>query len=253
MRRSIVISGASSGLGAALALNYAGPDAALFLTARNAERLEAVALDCAAKGAEVETMPLDINDTEGVRAWIDAIDERAPIDLAVVNAGILDTHGPGRALEDATKALGQIATNLGGSVNLVTAVAPHMQARQAGQIALIASLSGLQPLADLPAYSASKAGVIAYGEALSSYLSRDGVTVSVICPGYVATPMTQKYENWRPFEMTAPRAAARIRRALDRRRAFYAFPWPMVLSIRLGRLLPPFLRRHATRAFDYKR
>lgn len=253
LNRCIMISGASSGLGAALALKYADADTTLFLTGRNEERLKSAADACAQKGAKVYIQILDVTDAGAVSAWVADVSAEMPIDLVIANAGVLQTHDKDRVLESADKAWQQVSTNVGGVINFLTAVAPYMQTRKKGHVALISSLSALQPLADLPAYSGSKAAVVAYGEAMRAYLHEDNVLVSVICPGYIKTPMTDVRENWRPFQMSADEAATLIKRALDDKKGFYAFPWPMVIATRLGRLLPWKLRRHVTAAFNYRR
>lgn len=249
-QKCIVLSGANSGIGEALAHHYATKGTLLYLTARNQSRLESVAARCRKQGAEVHIKALDIRDTTSIQDWIKDITATQSIDLLIANAGIMFTHADRNTLESAEAALEQIETNLGGTINLTTALAPGMQARKKGHIALIASLAGRQPLADLPGYSASKAGVIAYGEALHAFLAKDGITVSTICPGYISTPMTRKHENWRPLEMSAEKAAVKIARAIERKRVFYEFPFLMSVLVGLGRFVPAPLRRYTTTLFS---
>ncbi len=250
---TVLITGASAGIGKALAEEYAAPGIRLFLSARNREALSETAENCRKSGAEVEISVVDVTDAAAVAGWVDSIAEQGPIDLAIANAGIIGSHDAGRRFESRDVALRQIDTNLGGCVHCVTSLVPHMQAQGYGHIALISSMSALQPLADMPAYAASKAGVNAYGEAIGSYLEADGIDVSVVCPGFVTTRMSHTYDFWRPFEMPVKAAAVRIRKALDRRRTFYAFPKVLYWSTCMGRLLPTPLRRLTTRPFSYRR
>ncbi|WP_434056002.1 MAG: SDR family NAD(P)-dependent oxidoreductase [Roseibium sp.] len=250
---NILITGASSGIGRALAIRFAEPGVSLYLCARNLSALQNTSDACRNEGANVEIAQVDVRQNEAVKAWIDQIAEKTRIDLVIANAGVLGSHGEERCFEDTETAQLQIATNLGGSVNVVTSVVPHMQKQKGGQIALISSLSSLQPIADMPAYAASKAGLNAYGEAISFFLHADGIDVSVICPGFIKSPMAEKYASWRPLEMTADKAAARIKRAIARKRAFYAFPLALYAVILLGRLVPWRLRRLTTKGFNYQR
>ena len=131
-----------------------------------------------------------------------------------------------------------LAANIDGVVNTVQPLIPPMRRRRRGQIAIMSSLAGFRGLPGSAAYCASKAAVRVYGEALSAPLRRDGVTVSVICPGFVRTPMTAANPFRMPFLMDAAPAAAIIRRGLARDRARIAFPLPLYLLCRLLAALP---------------
>lgn len=220
----IVITGASSGLGAALAREYAAPGVVLGLLGRHAERLAAVRAECDAKGAAVKSASMDVTDAEAMGAWLTEFDAEYPVDLLVANAGI--SGGSGGADAGAAEALTRriFATNLDGMLNTVLPLAPRMTGRRNGQIALISSLAGMRGLPSAPAYSASKAAVRAYGEALRGQLGKQGVRVNVICPGYIKTPLTDVNTFPMPFLMTAERAAKIIRAGLARNRSRIAFP-----------------------------
>jgi short-subunit dehydrogenase len=235
--RAIVITGASSGLGAALAVEYAQAGHILGLVARNERRLEDVAARCAGAGAHCVTGLIDVTDRIALGRWIDAFDAQYPIDLLFVNAGVYAGHGPGGQMETIEEILWQIGTNLQGAAITIGAVLPAMRRRRRGRIVLIASLAGLQCLADAPGYSATKAGLIAYGEALREYLAPDRISVSIVCPGYIETPQTAHHVGALPLQMSPRRAAAIIRKRVDRGRSFIAFPLRLYLLIRLGRVV----------------
>ena len=235
--RAIIITGASSGLGAALAVEYAQAGCTLGLIARNKRRLDNVAALCAGAGARCVTGSIDVTDKVALGRFIDAFDAEYPLDLLFVNAGVYAGHGPSRQMESIDDVLWQIRTNLEGAIITVSAALPGMRRRQRGHIALIGSLAALQSLADAPGYSATKAGLVAYGEALREYLAPEGISVSIVCPGYIETAQTAHHVGALPLLMSPERAAVIIRRRVDRRRSFIAFPLRLHWLIRLGRLV----------------
>ncbi len=251
--RSILITGASSGLGKALAVSYANAGVTLCLTGRNEMRLLETVREVERAGSHVFWKVLDICDATALQNWIDGLEQRISLDLVISNAGITGSHEIDGSVETAKTAHAQIATNLGGAVNLLTTIAPYMQRRKSGRIALISSLAGMQPISDGPAYGASKAGVIAYGEAMRDHLYKWGVSVTVVCPGYILTPMADQFKSWRPYEYTVEQAAVSIKKAIARKTALHAFPWQLALGIRIGKLLPWKLRRLVNQRFNYQR
>ena len=236
--RSIVITGASSGLGQALALQYAGTGRSLGLLGRDQGRLEAVAARCRALGADTSIGAFDLSDTAALDAWMQAFDAAHPIDLLIVNAGAFTGNGAAPAMETSEACIATLRVNLEGAIRTVQAAIPMLRARRSGHIAIVGSLAALQPLADAPTYSASKAGLMSYGEALREWLLPDNVAVSLIYPGHIATRQTSGHIGSLPLMLSADEAAARIKRGLDRRRSFIAFPRRLLWLIRAGRLLP---------------
>lgn len=246
--RSILITGASSGIGAALAGCYAAPGITLSLCGRDAGRLDQVVAACQAAGAAADGRVLEITDSDAVRGWIERRDADAALDLVIANAGV--SGGAKDGGESETQARRIFATNIDGVMNTVLPALPLMQRRGRGQIALMSSIAGFRGLPGAPAYSASKAAVRSWGEALRGALARDGIEVSVICPGFVESRMTAANAYPMPFLMTADKAAGIIRRGLARNRGRIAFPLPMYfmawllgampagLSDRLMRTLP---------------
>jgi short-subunit dehydrogenase len=241
MSRVILITGASSGIGRALALAYAAPGARLALTGRDAERLEAVAAAARQLGAEIETALLDVRDQAAMAQWIGAADARLGFDLCVANAGITTGLSPGELYEDPQAVRALLSINLVGALNTVEPLIAPMLARGRGQLAFIGSMAGLRGLPYAPAYCAAKAALHAYSEALRGRLEPAGVTVSLVIPGFVKTPLNDSIEAFKPFELSDAAAAEIIRRGLDRRKAVIAFPWPLYFAARLSRLLPPRL------------
>lgn len=230
--KSILITGASSGIGEALALLYAKAGVFLALSGRNDERLQAVAEKCRKRGAKVMAVTVDVTDRDGMRGWIECVDDDHPVDLVIANAGI----GGGGLKEDPTRQI--FAVNMAGVLNTIFPLIDPMRTRGRGQIALVSSLSGYIGMPGAPAYSASKVMVKAYGEALHGRLKRDGVGVSVICPGFVESRLTAKNKFKMPLLMPADKAARIIAKGLAKNRIIIAFPWPMATVMRFLKLLP---------------
>lgn len=234
---TILITGASSGIGEALAHAYAAPGVFLALAGRDADRLGAVAQACTGRGARVVTCTADVTHGAGLKAWIETVDEQTPLDLVIANAGT--SAGTGGGAETAAQARQILSVNVDGVLNTVFPVLPRMVARGRGQIALMSSLAAFRGLPGAPSYCASKAFVRVWGEALRPDLVRQGVQLSVICPGFVVSRMTARNPFPMPLLMPAERAAAIIKRGLARDRARIAFPLRMYLATRLLAAIPP--------------
>jgi short-subunit dehydrogenase len=238
---NVFITGASSGLGAGLALNYARPGVTLGLVARDATRLAAVAQQCRLRGATTHEAVLNVAEPGPLGAILAAFDDRTPIDLLVANAGISAGPGPDGSLEGMALATTQVAINLLGAMHTVEPILPRMVARRAGRVAVVASVAGLRGLPYSPAYSASKAGVRAYGEGLRALLSPQGVGVSVIVPGFFDSRMTDRFIGSKPFLLSTERAVAIVRAGLDRGAARIVFPRLLAMGLQAADLLPAWL------------
>jgi len=236
--RSIAITGASGGIGAALAEACAAPGVTLALAGRDRTRLESVAERCRARGAEVDLACFDLTDPAAAEAWIDAADRRRPLDLLIANAGISSGLGPDRAPEPAAAVRQVFAVNIGGMVNVVSPAIERMLPRGRGRIGLIGSLAGLRGLPSSPAYSASKAAVHVYGQALRGWLRPSGLSVTVICPGYVDSPMSARVVGAKPWMIPASRAAGIILDGIERGKARVIFPLLLAWGIWALSLLP---------------
>ncbi|MDE3059483.1 MAG: SDR family NAD(P)-dependent oxidoreductase [Pseudomonadota bacterium] len=237
--KNIAITGASSGLGAALAEHYAAPGVTLHLQGRDRQRLEGIAETCRRRDAVVYAEMLDVTAHAAMERWLTAADAKTPIDLVIANAGV--SAGTGIHGEGADQVRRIFAANIDGVVNTVTPLLSAMVDRRHGQIAIMSSLAGLRGLPSCPAYSASKMCVRAYGEGLRGWLDAYGVEVSVICPGYVRTAMTAVNNFPMPFMMSAEKAARIIAGGLAQNKARIAFPWMLYWPMRFLSCLPVWL------------
>jgi short-subunit dehydrogenase len=249
---SVLITGASGGLGAALARCYAGPGRTLVLHGRDQARLRELAAECAGRGAVVRVEVLDLRDTAAILPWLQTLTAELPLDLVIVNAGVTSSAARGE-IEPWERTRELLAVNLDAALATVAGVLPHMRRRGAGQIALIGSLSAYYGLPVTPAYCASKAALKAYGEALRGRLAADGVAVNVVLPGFVESPMSAAFPGPRPCMLTPERAARIIRRGLERNRARIAFPFPLSWGMWWLSVLPPAVSGRILRALGYAR
>jgi short-subunit dehydrogenase len=234
---SIVITGASSGIGEALARDYAAPGIALALNGRDGARLQAVAEACRAKGATVDARQIDVTDRAALGEWLEAFDDAHPVDLLIANAGV-SIDKDNSSLDDFSIIRRTMAINLDGMLNTAEPLVGRMTARKRGQIAVVSSLAGFIGLPYSASYNASKAAVRVWGESIRYALKKSGVGVSVICPGFVITRMTAEAPFPMPFLMTAARASAIIRRGLARNKARIAFPFGTKAAVWFGGVLP---------------
>jgi short-subunit dehydrogenase len=215
--KTILITGASSGIGKALAELYAAPGVTLLLTGRNAGRLQETENLCRRKGAIVESSTTCVTEAADFEKKILEWDDRHPIDLLIANAGISGGSNLYEIMD----------INLTGTLNTVHPLIPRMIARGRGHIVLMSSMAGFRGLPSAPAYSVSKVAVRAYGDALRPLLKKEGITVSTIFPGFVRTPLTDVNKFPMPFLMDVDKAADIIKRGIDNGKASIAFPWQM--------------------------
>jgi len=235
--KTILITGASSGIGKALAESYAEAGTTLLLTGRDMGRLTETAQICTAKGATVETAVIDVTEATALKTKILSWDDAHPIDLVIANAGISGGMKKGQDA-DPGRFDAIIATNINGAFNTVNPLIPRMIARQGGHIALMSSLAGFRGMPTAPAYSVSKVAVRAYGDALRPILAEDNIDLTLIHPGFVKTPLTDANDFPMPFLMEVEEAAMIIRRGLNARKPVIAFPWLMYALCWLLGVLP---------------
>ena len=240
--RSVALTGASSGIGAAIARRLARqPGIRLALNGRDEGRLADVAGECRRLGATVETLIADVTDRRAMSEWARTIDAGSPVDLVIAAAGINSERGlPGDA---ADRAIAVVEVNVVGCLNTVEPFLPAMRQRRGGQIGILASVAGFRGMPRTPSYGASKAALINLGQAWREALAASGVGVSVICPGYVRTPMTAANRIPMPFMIDADDAAARSLAAVERNRGCVSFPWPLAVAAWLFRTMPASVTR----------
>jgi short-subunit dehydrogenase len=232
----VFITGASSGLGAALARRYAARGAVLGLFARRRAALEQLAATLAPAPCAIYAG--DVRDAPSLRAAaLDFIARHGLPDVVIANAGVsIGTLTSHESDNDAFRAV--IDTNLLGMVHTFQPFLAPLVAQKSGKLAGVASIAGFRGLPGSGAYSASKAAAISYLESLRVELIGSGVEVLTLCPGYIATPMTGANPYRMPFLLSADKAARLAERAIDRGRRFYVFPWPMALVGRILRAIP---------------
>lgn len=231
--RLVWITGASTGIGRQLALDLARAGATVAISARSADRLAEVA----ALHPGIKPYPLDVTDRAAVTSTAAAIErELGPIDLAILNAGVW--HLMGARDLDAGKVADAMAVNYLGNVYAIEALLPAMRQRRAGHVALVASVAGFIGLPRSLAYGPTKAALINLAETLKPDLDRDGITVSIVNPGFVDTPMTKKNPFPMPFILTVEDASSRIIAGLEKRRFEISFPFAMWRLLRGAQKIP---------------
>lgn len=237
-----LITGASSGIGEALARECASRGDTLHLCGRDKARLEAVAEACRGLGAQaVFACVVDTTDEEAVRTWIRESDSATPLSRVFANAGV----ATGAETEENVRRT--FAINVGGTVNTVLPAIDAMRAHGAGQIVITASIAGYGPLRSCPSYSATKSCLKTWGLSLRGFLKKENIRVSVICPGFIRSRLTDKNTCPMPFFMEADKAAKVILRRADRDIGLIAFPWPMRLATWALSILPNRLNEFINR------
>lgn len=232
----ILITGASSGIGEALAYYYASNGAKLLsLCGRNAERLEQVAKKCQELGVQTSTAVLDVSNAEAVSEWINNSNQKMPLNLVFANAGVATLA------ETPENVRRTFDTNVMGVINTVLPTIELFKkapSEQVKHIAITSSIAGYHGMPTCPSYSASKACVKAWGEGLRLDLRRFGINVSTICPGFIRSRITDQNTCPMPFFMEADQAARIIAERIEKNVGLIAFPWPMRLAVWFGSILP---------------
>ncbi len=237
----VFLTGASSGIGEALAIAIAKKGGILGLVARREEMLRELAEKCEAVGGKARVFACDVVDAEAVRKSADAFrNEFGKIDILIANAGIGGNNPETRNLNpEAVKKV--IDINLIGAVNSVSAVLPQMLEQKSGQLVAVSSLAGFRGLPKSAAYSASKAGMTAFFESVRLDVQNKGVSVTIIQPGFIKTPLTSGRANKMPFLMELDDAIPLFIKAIEKRKKFAAFPWQLATFVRAGRIFPAWL------------
>ena len=232
----VLITGASSGIGEALAIYYAKNGTNLLsLCGRNEERLNKTADECQKLGAKVDVKIVDVADKAEVEAWVKSANDKMPLNLVFANAGVATLE------ETSENVLRTFNINVMGVVNTVLPVIELFKKAPADQmkhIAITSSIAGYHGMPTCPSYSATKAGVKAWGEGLRLSLAPLGIRVSTICPGFIRSRITDKNTCPMPYFMETDKAVEIIAKRIEKNVGLIAFPWQMRFATWIASILP---------------
>jgi short-subunit dehydrogenase len=235
-----MITGASSGIGRGLARNLAGRGAILGLVARRQNLLDEIVGEIESANGHALGLAADVQDAAQLRAVADELRGKVgPIDVLIANAGIGGTSHAAKLQPEHVENV--IKVNVLGAANSVAAVVPEMVARKQGQLVAISSLAAYRGLPSSAAYCASKAALSAFFESVRLDLRKAGVTVTIIHPGFIKTPLTAGREATMPFLMELDDAVQKIVNAIEKGKKSYAFPWQLASLVRVGMVMPTFM------------
>jgi len=239
--KTILLTGASSGIGEALSVALAEKGATLGLVARREELLADLAARCEAVGGKAMVLPCDVVDPTALHSAADRFREaHGHIDVMIANAGIGGNDPLTRAY-DPTSVKKLIDINLLGAVNSIHAVVPQMIERGSGHLVAISSLAGFRGLPKSAAYSASKAGMTAFFESVRLDHAKNGIDVTIIHPGFIKTPLTSGRSNKMPFILELDDAIPYFISAIEKKKKFAAFPFLLAQIVKLGMIMPAWL------------
>lgn len=235
--KTIVITGATSGLGWALALKYSQNDTLLALCGRNEERLEKLRKECVGKGAKVIIQKLDVTNRESVLEWINGISKDNVLDLVIANAGV--SLGTLSHIENEYEKHNIVfETNIKGVTNTILPAIESMKKNKKGHIVIMSSVAGLGCLSGASAYAATKACVRVYGNSLKNELLPHNIKVSVVCPGFIKTPMTDANKFKMPFLVEVDKAVDIIHKGIEKEKHSIIFPKRLYLLARILHIFP---------------
>jgi short-subunit dehydrogenase len=238
----VFITGASSGLGEGLARHYATPGAVIGLCARRAALLSELGQEIAGRGARAIVHAVDVGDTTGMeKAAAEFAAECGGVDLVIANAGIGIPHQTREGKSEPIARLMRV--NVIGVTNTVVPFVPVMVKQGSGTLAAVGSVAGYRGLPGRAAYSASKAAVVTFMDALRLDLHGTGVHAMTLCPGFVHTPLTASTSGKLPFVISCDEAVAQMTAAIERRVPTFTFPWQMRIVSRVLRLIPETVLR----------
>ena len=236
-RFTLLITGASSGIGRALAEKFAEKNCHLFLFGRDLSKLNSVKEACEKKGATADVFSIDITDREKVHDAIVAADQKSPIDLVIANAGM----GTGQSAKENKGSPDYnklIEINILGVHHTLDPLVPRMKKRGFGQVAVMSSLAGFRGFSKYYVYNATKAYTRIYGQGLRLDLKKYGIKVSTIAPGFVKTPLTDQNPFKMPLIMSPEKAAKIIVKGLRENKSLIAFPKTFYFLVQLIAALP---------------
>lgn len=238
MPGNVLITGASGGIGAAVARQCARPGVTLFLWGRNIERLQQTARTCELRGAVAHVRVLDLANAQQALTALREDDDLAPLDACIMAAGVPDIRPPDALTELPETVLHIAEVNFTTPVTLATEAARRMAERGAGRIVAIGSVAAFHDLPFATAYSGSKAGLLRFMTALHAAMKPHNVGVTIVSPGYIDTAMSRRLDGARPFLMSPEAAASRLLQAMRRRDAHVVFPKPFIIARLLEMVIP---------------
>ena len=238
--KTVLVTGASSGIGRGLAVELARRGAKVGLIARRADMLNEILHEIEAANGKAIALPADVTDADSLGKAADCLRAHfGPIDVLLANAGVGATVDAAELKGSAVADV--INVNVLGVANSVEAVVPEMVKRGQGHLVVISSLAAYRGLPKSAAYCASKAAVSTFFESLRLDLKPRGIDVTIIHPGFIKTPLTAGRQAEMPFLMELDEAVAKIISAIERRKKSYAFPWQLASVVRVGMIMPNFL------------
>ncbi len=236
--RKILITGASSGIGAELSRELARRGASVGLLARREDKLAALAEEIRAAGGQAAWASADVLDTEGLHAACDQLEsELGDIDIVIANAGYGKPEPPHRFKPGAATAM--YDTNVLGMLRLFDWAMPRFLARGSGHLVGVASLASYIGAPNSASYCGSKAAMRVHLQGLRVSLAGYGIAVTTICPGFVRSELTDQNKGGMPFFWETDRACRLIARAIEKRRGEVMFPWQMAFILRIASRLVP--------------
>jgi short-subunit dehydrogenase len=248
--KTILITGATGGIGSALAEQYAASKNSLILFGRYEQPLEQLAERCRGLGARVVTQLCDLRDHQRFMECLQVVCEQEQPELVIANAAVSNTADKDGESWEAIEEV--IEVNVLATMATVQAVLPSMRRQGRGQIALISSLAAWHGLPITPSYSASKAAIKNYAEALRCRLGPEGINVNLVMPGFVASRMSRSVPGPKPFIRSAGQAATAIKRGLEANRPRISFPFPLNLGCWFLAILPPVFSGRLLRLLGYR-
>lgn len=235
---NILITGTSSGIGAALAKAYAKPGVQLFITGRHKDRLQEVTDRCQELGAVVQQKIIDVTSFDELKEWITSIDQKHPIDLVIANAGIGTYVSLSAPFESFNEIKKSIDTNTLGTIATISPFITAMTLRKKGTIVIINSLSAILPAPYYPSYSASKAALRHFSDSIRYKLTQHNVRLSLVMPGFVGSDFMPDYRGPRLFLISPEKATQIIQKGIQKNKKYIIFPKRLYYVIQLMKLLP---------------
>ncbi len=253
MAELVIVTGASSGIGEAVARAFADQGYPVGLIARRADKLEGIVASLQSSGKTAAYATADVTDRAGLEAAVAELEKACgPCGTLIANAGILLLSTSHRNRPE--RVLQQMRVNFDGVVHSIHAVLPGMLERQRGRICAVSSVAGFRGIGNWAGYSATKAAVNALMESYRIELGPEGIVCTTVCPGYVASEMTDGFGGPKPFMISADAAGKHVVQAVEKGASQVIFPWQMAGVMSVAKALPNWawdrIQRQSVRRYD---